>query len=104
MTNKEYIEKSLKGLNLSQDDIIIILLKADLEADAVVDVKGCDNAIYNRFSIVLKNTLQNVSEGGYSVSWNIEAVKLYYSSLCAELGKENVLTGRAKVYNRSNFW
>lgn len=104
MTNKQYLTKSLNGLNVSEDDIDIILLKADIEPEADVDFKACDKAIYKRVSVVLKGATQNVSEGGYSISWNIEAVKLYYNALCNELGLENVLVGRPKIRNRSNVW
>lgn len=104
MTNKQYLTQSLNGLNVSEADIDIILLKSSLDADVVADVSGCDTAVYNRMSIILKGATQNVSEGGYSVSWNMEAVKLYYNALCNELGLENVLVGRPKVRNRSNFW
>ena len=48
--------------------------------------------------------MQNVSEGGYSVSWNIDAIKLFYNALCNELGKENVLVNRPKIRNRSYMW
>ena len=104
MTNKEYLTKSLNGLNVSEDDIDIILVKSGLVADDMVDVRACDMAVYNRMSVVLKGMSQNISEGGYSISWNIEAVKMYYSALCNELGKENVLVTRPKVRNRSNLW
>lgn len=104
MTNKEYLTKSLSGLNLSEDDVDIILLKGSLDANDAVDVRLCDVAVYNRMSVVLKGMLQNVSEGGYSISWNMEAVKMYYNALCNELGKENVLVARPKVRNRSNIW
>jgi hypothetical protein len=104
MTNKEYITKSLNGLNVSEDDIDLIMLKAGINYGDPVNISACDNAVYNRMSIVLKGALQNMSEGGYSISWNMEAVKLYYNSLCNELGLENVLLGRPKVRNRSNIW
>lgn len=104
MTNKEYLTKSLNGLNVSEDDIDIILVKGGLVADGTVDTRACDVSVYNRMSVVLKGMLQNVSEGGYSISWNMEAVKKYYSALCNELGKENVLVARPKVRNRSNIW
>jgi len=104
MTNKEYITKSLDGLNVSDDDIEIIMAKANIEADAAVDTAACDNAMYNRISIVLKAATQNVTEGGYSVSWNIEAVKLWYNALCIELGKENVLSAQPVIRDRSNYW
>jgi hypothetical protein len=104
MTNKEYLTKSLNGLNLSEDDIDIILLKSGINGESIVDVQSCDKAVYNRMSVILKGETQNISEGGYSISWNMEAVKLFYNSLCNELGLENVLFGRPKVRNRSNFW
>lgn len=104
MTNKQYLTTLLNGLNVLQEDIDIILLKSAIEADALVDTMACDTAVYNRMSIVLKGTAQNVQEGGYSISWNMEAVKLFYNALCNELGFENVLVGRPKVRNRSNYW
>lgn len=104
MTNKEYLTKLLNGLNVSEDDIDIIILKSGLDADSVADVWNADKAVYNRMSVILKGAKQNISEGGYSISWNMEAVKLFYNSLCNELGLENVLVGRPKVRNRSNLW
>ena len=104
MTNIEYLTKSLSGLNVTESDIDIILLKSSLEASDTADVVACDTAVYNRMSVVLKGVMQNVSEGGYSISWNMDAIKLYYSALCNELGKENVLVNRPKVRNRSNVW
>lgn len=104
MTNKQYLTKTLSGLNVSGDDIDIILLKASLDGDVEADIRSCDIAIYRRMSIVLKGATQNVSEGGYSVSWNIEAVKLFYNTLCNELGLENVLFARPKIRNKSNLW
>jgi hypothetical protein len=104
MTNKEYLTKSLNGLNVSEDDMDIILLKAGIDGNADANVPACDKAVCNRMSVVLKGTLQNVSEGGYSVSWNMEAVKLFYNALCNELGLENVLVGRPKIRNRSDSW
>ena len=104
MTNKEYLIKSLNGTNLSDDDIEIIMLKGGIDADAPASAEQCDVAVYNRFSVVLKGAMQNVSEGGMSISWNIDAMKMYYNALCNELGKENVLVNRPTIRNRSNMW
>ena len=38
MTNKQYLTKALNGLNVSDDDIDIILLKSSLDGEAAVDV------------------------------------------------------------------
>ena len=104
MTNQQYITKSLDGLNVSGDDIEIIMAKANINAEDTADAAACDMAIYNRFSIVLKAATQNVSEGGYSVSWNIEAVKMFYNALCVELGQENVLDSQPVIRDCSNIW
>lgn len=101
-TNREYIAATLQGMNVSESDIDLILLKSSLDGAGSVDVSACDNAIYNRLSVVLKSVMQNVSEGGYSISWNMEAVKVYYTSLCNELGKTSIM--QPKIRNRSNYW
>jgi len=102
MTNKQYLTKSLNGLNVSEDDIDVILLKSGIDGETTADVRACDFAVYCRMSVLLKGATQNVSEGGYSISWNIEAVKLYYNALCNELGLANAL--KPKVRNRSDYW
>lgn len=101
-TNKEYITATLEGFNLTESDVDLILLKASLNGGDSLDIDACDNAIYNKLSIALKCSLQNIRESGYSIDWNIDALKLYYNTLCNELGKPNVLT--PKIRNRSNLW
>lgn len=104
MTNKQYLLKSLSGLGVTEDDVDIILVKASLGTDDNVDIQACDLAAYNRMSVVFRGAMRNVSEGGYSVSWNLEAIKLYYNALCSELGLENVLLSRPKIRDKSNVW
>lgn len=106
MTNREYLTQALTGLQLEDKDIEIILLRAKLDGDARADFVACDLATYERFTFLLKGALHNVSEGGYSISWNWEALKAYYNALCLSLGKENKLETlkRPKVRNRSNLW
>lgn len=108
MTNKEYLTKTLNGLGVSSDEIDIILLKAGINGTATCtsseDMTNCDRAVYARMSVVLKSAMQNVTEGGYSISWNLDAVKAYYSALCNELGEENVLFNRPRIRNKSNLW
>ena len=104
MTNKEYLIKRLSRLSISEDDIDIILLEGDIDGTLTADIAACKKAVYSRMLVVLQGAMQNISEGGLSISWNMEAVKLFYAALCDELGLENVLVNRPKVRNRSNFW
>ena len=98
-TNNEYLLAALSRFNVSQTDIDVMLLDAGLDGSASVDVTACKYAIYSGFS---KMSLANVSEGGYSVSWNKEAVNLYYNQLCRELGESNVL--QSEIRNKTNLW
>ena len=72
MTNQEYLTKALNGLNLSEDDIDIIVLKGGLEAESDVDVRACDTAVYNRMSVILKGMTQNVSRIGGRIFYIME--------------------------------
>ena len=82
ITNRQYVEKTLNGLNISDQDIDIILMKAKIEGDDLADISACDLAIYNRSSIILKGMVQNISEGGYSIPVDVEKIKWYYNLLC----------------------
>lgn len=102
-TNREYLLKALAKFNVSEDDVDLILLESpEILPDATPDVTGCKLAIHKAMSVILP--LANIGESGYSVSWNIEALKMWYTSLCAELGKENLISGRPKIRDRSNLW
>jgi hypothetical protein len=100
MTNKDYLLKALSKFQVSEDDIDVILAEGTLNPTSPLDLKACRMAIYKNLSNILP--IANISEGSYSISWNIEAVKLYYNQLCAELGLRSALS--AKVKNSSNRW
>jgi len=99
-TNKDYLVAALSKFNVSEADIDLMLIDSDLDPDEAPDPRACKLAIYNSMSAILP--LANVSESGYSVSWNMDGLKLWYQSLCSELGKPNVI--KPKIRNRSNLW
>ena len=70
------------------------------DAEANVDTKTAKTALVKEFASIIP--LANVSEGGYSVSWNMEAVKLWYNQTCDELGITPA--EKPKVRDRSNIW
>ena len=63
MTNLDYITKSLSGLNVSSDDIEIIMVKAGIDGNAPVNIDACDNAIYNRMIQALTVNMQHTPAG-----------------------------------------
>lgn len=87
MTNKEYIIAVTQKFNFSDTDLAILFenqkgIITDPEAEC--DTNACKRAIVAEIANVLP--LYNVSEGGYSISWNYEAIKLWYRMACNELG------------------
>lgn len=98
-TNREYLAASLSKFGLTENDIDLIMVEHP-ELTGSLDVKACKLAIYGSLSNILPTA--NISEGGYSVSWNMDALKMWYKSLCNELGKPNAL--KPAIRNRSNYW
>lgn len=87
MTYKEWITKTGAKFNLSADDVDLILCnQADLitNPDETVNVKTAKTALCKEFAQLIP--LADIGEGGYSLSWNIEAIKLWYKTACAEVG------------------
>ncbi len=107
MTNLEYITAKLGRFNLSDEDCEVILLDNGLNADDEVSVNEMKLAIYNSLSDWFP-LHKSITEGGVNETWDYEAVKLYYSLLCKELGKENIIdtlnAQKTEVCDRSNIW
>ena len=87
MTYREWITATAKRFGATAEDVELILanqtaLIPDAEADA--DPTTAKKALVAEFASVIP--LANVSEGGYNVSWNWEAVKMWYDITCGELG------------------
>ena len=103
MTYREYITSVATRFNASETDIEVLLANQQgliPDADATVDTKTAKRALCAEFATLIP--LANISEGGYSVSWNIEALKIWYNPTCDELGITPV--GKPRVKNRSNIW
>ena len=100
MTNKEALTATLSRFGLTEADIDLILFNQGLSPDAEADSKAVKVALYNEFVTILP--LANVSEGGYSISWNAELLKLWFSALSKELGKPDPFLPRIKnISNRA---
>ena len=104
MTNLQYLKINCGGFGVTDDELTLILTNAGVAPSADADIDACDMVLYNHFSLVLRQALMNVSEGGMSVSWNIEAVKAYYAILCEKTGQPDVVFKRPAVRDRSKMW
>ena len=103
MTYREWMTSTANRFGIGAGDVELILCnRAELipDPDAAVNPTVAKRALIAEFAAVIP--LANVSEGGYSVSWNWEAIKFWYNQTCDELGITP--QGKPKVRNRSNRW
>lgn len=103
MTYKEYIKKTAGKFGLDTEDVDLILAnQAALIPDpnAEVNARTAKVALCNEFATLIP--LANISEGGYSITWNWEAIKLWYNATCAKLGLKNY--AKPALRNKSNIW
>lgn len=104
MDAREYIVSRLKKFELDDDEIGLILVENNIVEDGSnVNVTEVKTAICKSLSVWLP-IHSSISEGGVQKQWNIEALKLYYSALCNELGIEDVYSVKATVRDASNKW
>lgn len=95
MTVKEYISDKFQsfGIQLSEADLLDMSLNAKKELSDEVSQDNIDaiSVAMARFipSLLLRAT--SISESGFSMSWNIQGIKDYYSLLCKEYGLKDEL-------------
>ena len=95
MTVKEYISGKFQsfGIQLSEADLLDMSFNAhkELEDEMSQECIGSVSAAMARFipSLLLRAT--SISESGFSMSWNIQGIKDYYSLLCRQYGLKDEL-------------
>lgn len=103
MTYKEWFTRTTARFDMEEADVDLILTNQQKEIpdpNQVVEVVTAKRALCAEFGTIIP--FANISEGGYSVSWNWEAIKFWYNQTCGELGITPITT--PKVRNRSNRW
>jgi hypothetical protein len=103
MTYKQWMTATGARFQLTEADVDLILTnRADLIPNpaATVDVRTAKTALCKEFASLIP--LANVSEGGYSITWNWDALKLWYSQTCAELGLQDIT--KPQIRNKSFVW
>lgn len=107
MTIREYIETKLAtyGVELSREEVYILITDAGLQESSEYTADSALSAKKALVNVIPELLLRaNVTEGGYSVSWNIDGIKAFYRLLCGETGMEDKLTYQPKVKDRSSLW
>ena len=107
MTYREWITATAAHFTIGTADVELILFNQRVlipDENAEADLMTAKTALVNEFATLIP--LANISEGGYSITWNWNAIKFWYKQACAELGLIPVdLDGnKPKIRNRSNVW
>lgn len=90
MTNLEYITAFLGRFGVGENLIRASLRHACLGPDDKVDIDRVKVFLYtNAPSMVPAHS--SVSELGVSITYNMEAFRVWYAYLCKELGRPNLL-------------
>lgn len=95
MNIKEYISGKFQsfGIQVSEADLLDMSLNAKKELSEEVSRDAIDaiSVAMARFipSLLLRAT--SISESGFSMSWNIQGIKDYYSLLCKQYGLKDEL-------------
>nr|DAK78496.1 MAG TPA: hypothetical protein [Bacteriophage sp.] len=95
MTVRKYISDKFQsfGFQVSEADLLDMSLNAhkDLDDDVESDTIEAISVAVARFipSLLLRAT--SIGESGFSMSWNIQGIKDYYSLLCKKYGLKDEL-------------
>ena len=101
MTVNDYILQKFQtfGVNLSEADLLDMCLTSKISGEDEMN-EDC----YDRVSVAIAKFIPSlllratsISESGFSMSWNIQGIKDYYSLLCKQYGLKDELSNKPKV-------
>ena len=101
MTAKDYIAQKFQsyGFHLSEADLLDMCLGLENSGEGEVDKSSIDSVsvAMAKFipSLLLRAT--SVSESGFSMSWDMDGIRDYYSILCKKYGLKDELSTKPKV-------
>lgn len=101
MTVNEYISQKFQtfSIQLSEADLLDMCLNAKISGEDEMneDCQTWVSVAIAKFipSLLLRAT--SISESGFSMSWNIQGIKDYYSLLCKQYGLKDELSNKPKV-------
>ena len=101
MPVNEYISQKFQtfGIQLSEAELLDMCLNSKISGEDEMneDCYGRVSVAIVKFipSLLLRAT--SISESGFSMSWNIQGIKDYYSWLCKQYGLKDELSNKPKV-------
>lgn len=101
MTVADYIRGKFQtfGITVSEADLLELSLSSGISGEDEMNQQniGLVSVAMAGFipSLLLRAT--SISENGFSMSWNTQGLKEYYSFLCKKYGLEDTLSDKPKV-------
>lgn len=102
MTVNDYIRQKFQtfGIQLSEADLLDMCLNSKISGEDEMN-QDC----YDRVSVAIAKFIPSlllratsIGESGFSISWNVQGIKDYYSFLCKKHGlKDELNTNKPKV-------
>lgn len=108
MTVLSYIKTllSVSSVVVSDEFLEAQLISHGLEADNEVtenNKRSVREALFHTIPVIL-TAPRNISEGGYSISYDKDSLRAFYKLLANELGLEDMLSDKPKYKDISNRW
>ena len=101
MTISKYISDKFQkyGITMSEADLLGIALSSGLNGDEEITTENSTrvNVSIVRFIPELLLRATSISESGFSMSWDINGLKSYYSFMCKQYGLKDELNDKPKV-------
>jgi hypothetical protein len=105
MTIGEYIKEktSLWSVELSDEVITLELSRVELDSSVTISAEtNLDKFFYNVIPDIILLP-KSVSEGGFSISYDKDAITAYYKILASRLGLPNILA-KDTITDITNRW
>ena len=107
MTINDYINQKFQSFgNLSEADLLDIMLNNGLNgADEVTldNMEGVMVAIAKFIPSLLARP-SSINESGFSISWDMDALKEFYAYLCRKYGLEDEINEISSIEDASEYW
>lgn len=101
MTVNEYISQKFQsfGVQLSEAELLDMCLNSKISGEDEMNevCHGRVSVAIAKFIPFLLLRATSISESGFSMSWNIQGIKDYYSFLCKKYGLKDELSNKPKV-------
>lgn len=100
MTVNDYIGQKFQtfGIQLSESDLLDMSLNSKISGEDEMN-QDC----YDRVSVAIAKFIPSlllratsIGESGFSMSWNLQGIKDYYSLLCKQYGLKDELSNKPK--------